>query len=273
MHKLKGFIKYILWSILPKKNGGTVLKVRNGPAKGVKLNLDLRKEGSYWLGNYDQWIFDSISFSELIKKGDVVWDAGAYVGYYTGVFRKLVGDTGNVVTFEASTTNYNRLKHLPSINKWDNVSIHYLAVGPDHSRISFVDSLGGSNGPYALDKVYNEKDKTKITTVEVECCGVDELVYEKNIPAPDFIKFDLESAEVYALHNGDRLFKEKRPTILLELHGEQAKNAAGLFLEKYNYKALTVGSFKNGSPAFKSLDEFNKIVQGVPHMIVCQPLN
>lgn len=270
MSKIKKVVKAILWGIFPKKNGVSSLKVLNGPAKGIILNLDMRLEGSYWLGNYDKWIFDDIDFNEYIKPGNIVWDGGAYVGYYTACFRKLIGNTGQVHSFEASITNYNRLIDLPKNNKWDNVFIHNLAIGPEHSEISFVDNLGGSNGPYGLDKVYN-KNKNDLVINKVMCSGVDELINERDIPVPDFIKFDLESAEEFALHNGDKLFKEKRPIILLELHGIKAKQSAGLFLEKYNYEGILVGSFKKRETVVHTLKEFNNI-EGVPHMIVCLPL-
>ena len=74
-----------------------------------------------------------------------------------------------------------------------------------------------------------DQSQNELDIETVKCAGIDELVYEMNIEAPDFIKFDLESAEEFALHNGDKIFREKRPLILLELHGEKAKEAAGLF--------------------------------------------
>src|SRR5690606_8653843 len=112
----KKVVKEVLYRLLPKKDGYSKLKVMGGPAKGAYLTLDVRKEGSYWVGNYDQWIFDAIPFDEMIKPGDVVWDCGAYVGYYSAYFRKLVGEKGKVHTFEASRDNYSRLKYMPENN-------------------------------------------------------------------------------------------------------------------------------------------------------------
>jgi len=60
--------------------------------------------------------------------------------------------------------------------------------------LEFVDSLGGSSGPYGLSKQYKE-NTAELSINKVQCCGVDELVFERNIDMPDFIKFDLESAE------------------------------------------------------------------------------
>lgn len=266
MRKIKKNIKTILYKLLSGKKGYADLKILSGPAKGTKLRLDIRKEGSYFLGTYDKWIFDRMKFSELIKPGMIAWDCGAYIGYYTAVFRKCLGTTGAVYTFEASSKNYNVVKHLSELNSWNNVHIVNCAVGPDHSVIRFANNLGGSNGPVGLSKNYAEA----LEIEEVICCGVDELVYEKGIPAPDLIKFDLETAEEFALHNGDKVFSIKRPVILLELHGEKALNATGLFLEKYNYKAVLVWDLPDPKVIYRnSIDLIG--IGYVPHMLMCTP--
>lgn len=106
----------------------------------------------------------------------------------------------------------------------------------------FVENLGGSSGPYGLSNSYDASDRLEIS--RVPCAGVDELVYERGIPAPDFIKFDLESAEEFALHNGARVFTNRRPVVLLELHGQAAKNAAGDFFERYACEGVPVIDYR-----------------------------
>ena len=271
MNFIKQFIKNILYHLIPKKDGYSTLKVISGPAKGAILSLDVRIEGAYWLGTYDRAVFAQVPLNELIKPGDVVWDCGVYVGYYTAILRNLVGASGIVHSFEASQTNYERIRHLPERNHWTNVHIHYLAVGKEHATLEFAENLGAASGPYEYKKATNAPS-VHLKVNKVKCCGVDELVYEENIPAPDFIKFDLESAEEFALHNGDRLFTEKRPVILLELHGAQAKQAAGLFLEKYNYEGVLLDGFKERKTVVRSSADFETI-SDVPYMVVCLPLN
>jgi len=269
MKRIKTFIKNIIWKFISDKDGFSNVKVLGGPAKGARLRLDIRKGGSYWLGNYDQWIFDRVPLQKILKPDWVIWDCGAYVGYYTAVFRKIISDKGKIFTFEAASNNYNMVKVIPELNNWKNVSILNLAVGPDHSTIKFVNNLGGSNGPYGLAKDYGAEE-SKLEVEEVTCCGVDELVYEKNIDAPDFIKFDLETAEEFALHNGDRVFTNKRPIIMLELHGQKALEAAGQFLEKYNYSSHLVWDMPDAKKEYHSLSDL--LALGfVPHMIYCKP--
>jgi len=262
----KSIVKKILFSFLSGNKGYSDLKVLSGQAKGVTLRIDMRIEGSYWLGTYDKWIFDRIKFSDYIKPGMVLWDCGSYIGYYSAVFRKCIGENGEIYAFEASSKNYSVLKELPNLNKWENLHILNLAVGPENSSIKFANNLGGSNGPVGLSKKYNDE----LEVIEVECRGVDEIIDLEKAKAPDFVKFDLESAEVFALHNGDKLFKEKRPLLLLELHGKEAFEAAGLFLEKYNYRAAYVGDFPNPNNWYLTNSDL-KTIGFIPHMLFCMP--
>ncbi|MCY1505392.1 methyltransferase, FkbM family [compost metagenome] len=266
MKRIKNLIKHILFWILSNKKGYSDLRVLNGPAKGTLLRLDLRKEGSYFLGNYDKWIFDRIDFAKYVRPGMIIWDCGAYVGYYTAVFRKIIKNHGEIYAFEASTKAYSNLKEIPGLNNWDNVYILHTAVGPENTTINFSNNLGGSNGPVGLEKIHNDQ----IDIINVECHGVDEIVKIGMAKEPDFIKFDLETAEIYALNNGDNLFRNKRPIILLEIHGEKAFKVAGDFLIRYNYRAAYVGDFPNPKSWHNNYQELQTL-NFIPHMIMCIP--
>jgi FkbM family methyltransferase len=257
------------------------LKVRNGPAKGTLLRLDLRQHGQYWIGDYDAYAFDHIPWSRYLKAGDIAWDCGAYVGYYTAVFRKHVGDSGHVAVFEASAINHAELVKLPPNNGWRNVTVHHAAVGADHTEIEFVANLGGASGPFGLSKQYAASSTLQIE--RVRCHGIDELVFEKQVPAPHLMKLDLESAEVFALHNGPRVFNETRPVILLELHGQEAAEAAGRFLEIYRYAGTPVENLLNfqeaseaawleslQTSAVRTADELRALPY-IPHMLLVLP--
>jgi FkbM family methyltransferase len=268
---VKDIIKRGISSVFSDSRGLTKVKTLSGPAKGTVFRLDLLKESSYWVGSYDKWILDRVVLKDILKPGWVVWDCGAYVGYYTAIFRNLIGPNGFVYTFEASTTNYNRLKELPELNNWSNVKIINEAVGPDHTTIKFVSNLGGASGPADMSKEYDMNQKMEYE--EVICRGVDELVLECEIKAPNFIKFDLESAEVFALCNGNYVFSKVRPYILLELHGKDCHAAAASFLSKFNYKAKDVYYYNDRTnPGYLNAEQFLAETY-TPHMLYCEPLN
>jgi FkbM family methyltransferase len=269
MPLLKTLFKQVLYRLYPREGGNNIVRVWGGPAKGVRMKIDIRLGASYLKGDYDQWIFDRVKLPEIVKPGMIAWDCGAFYGYYAAIFRNLVGPAGKVEVFEASGANYEVVSSLPQLNGWDNVRVHQLAVGPDHSTIQFTRNLGGSSGPFGLSKTYDETQQIELE--DVTCSGVDELIEERGIPAPDIIKFDLESAEVFALNNGHHLFTNKRPLILLELHGREALEAAADFLEKYDYHAYSVWQLNLPERIHFRDKQSLTALNGVPHMLICFP--
>lgn len=244
------------------------MRVLAGPASGVRLTLDLRIEGSYWLGNYDRWILDRFRVADWLPQGGVGWDCGSYVGFYAAIMRKAAGSTGAVHVFEASSANYRRLADLPSINAWTNVKVWNMAVGPDHCSISFAGDLNGSSGPVGLTKLYEGSPQVE----QVVSAGLDELHLEYGMPLPDLIKLDLETAEEYALHNGRQLFTEKRPIMLLEWHGAGVIPAIGRFLQSYDYLAWDVLTFDQpDAPASNAEADLFAQLGKLSNTLVCLP--
>ncbi len=63
---------------------------------------------------------------------------------------------------------------------------------------------------------------------------------------------DLETGERYALLNGARLWREKKPIILVELHGPKTFDAAEEFLERFSYSGTEIHLGKS----IKSVSDF-----------------
>jgi FkbM family methyltransferase len=244
------------------------ITVLSGPARAARLTLDLRIEGSYWLGSYDRWILDRFRITDWLPEGGVGWDCGSYVGYYAAIMRKAVGQTGGVHVFEASSANYARLSDLPRINGWNNVRIWNMAVGPDHTSISFAGGLNGSSGPVGLAKCYGGAPVIE----QVVSAGLDELHFDYGVPLPDLIKLDLETAEEFALHNGPHVLGAKRPVLLLEWHGAPVIPAVGRFLQEYDYCAWDVLDFdrRDASP-LRSEADLSSRFQTMSNTLVCLP--
>jgi hypothetical protein len=53
--------------------------------------------------------FDNF-FTSKIEKGSLVYDIGANIRHYSLIYSKLVGENGNVVSFEPSIENYLKLE-------------------------------------------------------------------------------------------------------------------------------------------------------------------
>lgn len=268
--KVATVVKWAIWCTLRPFHRGDAwpITVLAGPAKSTKLMLDLRKNGSYFLGTYDAWILNRIRIENWLPRGGVAWDCGAYVGFYTALMRNAVGEEGAVIAFEASAQNYAALSKIPALNNWSNVEIIHSAVGPDHCIIEFAGGFGGASGPTAFKSFDDGVDREAVPSV-----GIDELVFERGVASPDFVKFDLEGAEIAALRNGDRLFSQRRPVLLLEVHGEAALDACGHFLEQYSYMAWDIRYFNQlGAAPFVNSATINSCKGGICNTLFCIPI-
>jgi FkbM family methyltransferase len=229
-------VKRVLWQLLKNNEGFTPVKVFSGPSRGTRLIIDIRTEASYWLGSYDRKLLSIIT--QLLKPGQIAYDCGAFLGYYAAAMRKAVGNSGKVFLFEGSSVNFSRAVRLPEMNGWENVEVHHLAVGKAHSHIRFVSDQGAASGP--ASKWENNCNRPSGLIETIECAGIDELVYERGFAPPNFLKLDLETAERYALLNGARLWREKKPTVLVELHGSETFEVAEEFLRRFSYSGIEI---------------------------------
>ncbi len=168
--------------------------------------------------------FEISLFQKLIKEGDVVVDVGAHIGYYTLIASGLVGKTGRVFSFEPDPNNLLRLQQCVTANKLSNVVIVNRAVSNENK---------GDNRMFMI----NHKEKC----IQVESITLDKYFAKSKLPI-DFIKMDIQGAEVKALQGmSDILRKNQDIILILEFWpygyshtGNNAKELLDL-LEKYKF--------------------------------------
>lgn len=150
-------------------------------------------------------------FKKEIKKGDVALDIGAHIGYYTLLFAKLVGEKGKVYAFEPDSVNFDLLKKNVEINNYKNVILEKKAVSDKSGK----SKLYLSEKDTSVHSIYDIHGNHKFT--KVEFVRLDD--YFKNYNGKiDWIKIDIEGAELSALHGMTSLLeKNKNIKIITEL--------------------------------------------------------
>ena len=187
--------------ILPKD---MIVPILQGRLKGKKWivgssNIECA------LGSYEYE--KRILFEKEVSKSNVVYDIGAHVGFYTLLASELVGKGGKVIAFEPVFRNLKYLKKHLEINQCDNVIVIEAAVS-DKSGISHFNE--GRNS--SMGHLSEDGDLT------VNTVSIDELVGNGKIPAPDYIKIDVEGAELRVLKGAKSTLSNYSPKIFLATH-------------------------------------------------------
>lgn len=223
-----------------------------GPARGLSLHLNLASglEDGYYTGEYDHGIANRLS--RLIEPDMVVWEFGVFVGYYTVMFAKWVGPAGKVIAFEPNPDNRARAEKNIAANKFPNVRFMPYAIGAPIGETDFVVNSNTNShlpGVYVGSNLddYERNVEKRERVMRVRCASPDDLLAEGDIPPPNFIKIDIEGAELLALPHMRRVCNQAKPAICLELHNPECDRAAWEFAAEvgYHIASLDTGGIDN----------------------------
>jgi len=192
-----------------------------GPLRGYRWVVGSGVHG-YWLGSYE-WDKRQV-FEATIQPGDVVFDVGANVGFYTLLAAKLVGNTGRVFAFEPAPRNLHYLRQHLALNRVRNAAIWSVAVADRSGTLSF------DAGPNShMGRISTSGEFT------VQAVSLDELVTHEDLPPPNVIKMDIEGGEVQALVGARTVLTNHKPIILLATHGASVHQACCELLANCGY--------------------------------------
>lgn len=180
-------------------------------------------------------------FTEIIKPGDVIIDVGANSGLYSILYSKLVGNQGKVHAFEPDKATFSLLTENIKLNNCNNVATHNFALSNKESRIEMVaynpENLKLKDGDSFKYMQEVSGDTAKDTENLMHSCKMDDfkkLCIEDKI---DFLKIDVEGAELLVLQGSVETILKYKPTIIFELSGKWTK--------RFNYKPYQVFVFLN----------------------------
>lgn len=205
-----------------------VLPILQGRMRGKKWVAGSGTHG-YWLGTYE--LQKRRVFENAVHSGSVVFDIGAHVGFYTLLASELVGDAGRVVAFEPAQQNLLSLKRHLSLNDTVNVTVIEAAVSDKCGKISF--DQGGGNNSFTGHISESGRSQTKSV-------ALDELVNKGQLPAPDYIKIDVEGAEMRVLSGAESVLTKTHPTLFLATHGRKIHKECCGFLRSLGYQLQTL---------------------------------
>ena len=191
------------------------------------------------------WNPDAYAFLQLIQNGDHVLDIGANVGIYSELFARVVGPTGRVMAFEPVPATFAQLQKrvagLPQI------TIHQLAVSDQPGDVMLT--LPGEDSGQASLKPHHQASWSEPSNIQqhhARAITLDSWSKEAGWPKIDFIKMDIEGAELLALRGASQLILRDQPILFFEVwpdwlvdFGFQPKDIAD-WLCAHNYDTFAV---------------------------------
>lgn len=72
--------------------------------------------------------------------------------------------------------------------------------------------------------------------LQVKTVAIDDLVAKGELPVPDYIKMDIEGAEMLALLGAQSTLAKRHPTLFLATHGRGVHRKAVTFLQSLSYQ-------------------------------------
>lgn len=157
----------------------------------------------------------------ILQPGMTVLDIGAHHGLYTLLASKRVGPLGRVIAFEPSPRERRRLLQHVRINGCSNVVVGGLALG-DHAGEADLFLVEGFQD--WCNSLRPPEVEEHTCTVRVEVAPLDDVLCALGISRVDFIKLDVEGAELSFLRGAVRLLQSaSRPAILAEVQDVRTK--------------------------------------------------
>ena len=180
-----------------------------------------------WLGSYEYR--KQQLFARTVKSGDIVFDIGANVGFYTLLASTLTGPNGHVFAFEPVPSNVSFMQAHLRLNRVTNVTVIEEAVSDSSGVASFADGSSRCTGHLALEGGY-----------QVRTVSLDELVSSRKLPVPDCMKIDVEGAEMLVLSGARSLLRDAHPVIFLATHSPDLHKQCCQFLQSLGYQLQSV---------------------------------
>jgi FkbM family methyltransferase len=185
-------------------------RIRSGLGKGLRMDLR-RASGWYAKGTNEVPIQDALAAH--LKPGDVMYDVGANVGFFSLLAARLVGPSGKVVAFEPVPANAAAIRRNAALNHFSKLEVVEAAVGDREGEIELI----LTRHPGGASIIPDTPSPDIIGRTRVPIVRLDDQVRVAKVPPPRFVKIDVEGAESAVLRGMEWIARTHRPAIVCEL--------------------------------------------------------
>ena len=164
------------------------------------------------IGEYEPLELDMVGRIVSYMNEGIFFDIGANLGWYTLNMKKQYPDL-KVYAFEPIEDNYNKVKKNLEWNDLNQVKVFNIGLYHENTMLRFYYDVCAS-GASSLENLRGDEE-TREVMCKVE--RLDDVVKEQNISAMDFVKCDVEGAELFVYKGGFESIKKYKPVIFSEI--------------------------------------------------------
>jgi len=175
----------------------------------------------------------SAAIYRFVKPGMHVVEAGACCGYHALNIARAIGSGGKLSCFEANPNLIEFLTRNLDINGYiGNVEIHNMGLWINEGVLPFPLLEWGLGGA----SFKNPRQLENLPTVRIKTVSLDSFFGGERV---DFIRMDIEGAELEAIKGAKKLLTEQNPPMIMEwipdnVYASESMELYGL-LKEINY--------------------------------------
>lgn len=169
-------------------------------------------------------------------RGEVFIDVGAHVGKYTLQVARILGNNGLVIALEPHPGNYRALLKGIQLNGFKNiVALNVAAWDRDCKLKLFIHDAAVH---------HSTKIDLGLGHVEVKARAIDQVVEELGVKQVDWIKIDVEGAEMEVLKGLKKTLVKYAPRLIIEVQWKNLNDVLKL-MENYHYAVKPIAGEQN----------------------------
>ena len=208
----------------------------------------------------------------LIKKGDVIIDVGANTGQLTLPMAYLTGQSGQVYAFEPCLNSCQKLsQRVREARLLSVIKINQLALTDRRSQATLTIprkrlTQASLRPHHSQDWENYSEGSSRYFTQSCQTITLDDFIFEKKLPHIDFLKCDVEGAELLVLKGAKQLLQSKTaPIILIEADADWTKSFGYDPKDIFTYLQATAGYefYWLHAHGLEKIDPYNKPLPGI----------
>jgi FkbM family methyltransferase len=191
----------------------------------VTLQANMAAATVMAIARFTKWLEpEMLGLSRLVGPGSVCIDVGAAAGLYTLPLSRLAGPSGIVHSIEPlpfAWPVWNRLLRVRSI---PNVQFHAVALGAEPGLADMSVPMGRYGLVTGRSFVSQQSrglgsnaEFTRHINYPVTVDTLDGMFVGSDLTRLDFVKVDVEGAELHVLQGGEKIIDEFKPAMLIEI--------------------------------------------------------